>query len=154
MFPLKRSSRDKPSRKEERQVSNILRDINLNDGGTETKKWGREREPSHYADINVNYGEFTKPDYMPREVYVNQNRSINLIFVEDGGEMRLPKFQLPENYDNPWEYLKDIAYSGMKKLGLNQSEKHQERLKTELNFVKGNKLILIRPDNTTEQYLP
>jgi len=83
MFPLKRSSRDKPSRKEERQVSNILRDINLNDGGTETKKWGREREPSHYADINVNYGKFTNPNYMPREVYVNQNSSINLIFVED-----------------------------------------------------------------------
>ena len=78
MFPRK-----KPSRAEEREVSDILRYTIPNENKTETKKWGREREPSHYADINVNYGKFTNPNYMPREVYVNQNSSINLIFIED-----------------------------------------------------------------------
>ncbi len=60
----------------------------------------------------------------------------DIIFVEDGGEMRLPKFDLPKDYDNPWMYLKDLAVKGMRRLGLDKSPNHVKRLKTELMDIK------------------
>ncbi len=100
MFPRK-----KPSMAEEREVSNILKYAIPYENGTEAKKWGREREISHYADRNVNYGEFTKPNYTPREVYVNQNGGISLIFVE-GAEPEILKKEIRKHIENLLEKVK------------------------------------------------
>jgi DNA polymerase-3 subunit alpha len=60
----------------------------------------------------------------------------DLIFVEDGGEMRLPKFEIPPQYANPREYLKALAVDGMKRLGLHKSQPHRERLSRELSDIE------------------
>jgi len=57
--------------------------------------------------------------------------------IEDNlfGGMRLPKFEVPSKYKNSYEYLKDLAWEGMKKLGWDTSKKHVEALKIELQDV-------------------
>ncbi len=52
------------------------------------------------------------------------------------GGMRLPEFALPEEFTNPYDYLKKLSIDGMKKLGWNKSERHVERLKVELADLK------------------
>lgn len=52
------------------------------------------------------------------------------------GGMRLPKFSLPENFEDPFEYLKFLSYEGLKKCNLHNSEKHIMRLEMELNDVR------------------
>ena len=52
------------------------------------------------------------------------------------GGMRLPKFPLPENFTNPHDYLEFISAEGLKKLGLDNSQKHIDRLRMELDDVK------------------
>jgi DNA polymerase-3 subunit alpha len=52
------------------------------------------------------------------------------------GGMRLPKFELPENYKNSYEYLKCLALEGMKKIGWDKSKKHVDALNMELNDVR------------------
>ena len=54
--------------------------------------------------------------------------------------MRLPKFILPDNFADPHDYLEYIAYQGLKSLNLDSSEKHQKRLRLELDDVKIAKL--------------
>lgn len=56
------------------------------------------------------------------------------------GGMRLPKFILPDNFADPHDYLEYIAYQGLKSLNLDSSEKHQKRLRLELDDVKIAKL--------------
>lgn len=60
----------------------------------------------------------------------------DIIFVEDGGEMRLPKYVLPAGYNSPHEYLAKLAWDGLKSLGLHTSEAHVNRLKLELSDIK------------------
>jgi DNA polymerase-3 subunit alpha len=60
----------------------------------------------------------------------------DLIFVEDGGEMRLPRFEIPDKYDHPLPYLNDLAWAGLKNLGLDKSKEHVARLKQELSDIK------------------
>jgi DNA polymerase III subunit alpha len=52
------------------------------------------------------------------------------------GGMRLPKFELPEEYSNPFEYLCALAKDGLKRLGWDKSKSHIEALKKELYDVK------------------
>ncbi len=54
------------------------------------------------------------------------------------GQMKLPKFDIPADSkcSNPFEYLKLLAITGCKKLGLDKSQKHIQRLKTELSDIK------------------
>ena len=52
------------------------------------------------------------------------------------GGMRLPKFDIPKKYKNPYEFLTDLAWEGMKKVGWDTSQNHIEALKMELNDVK------------------
>lgn len=59
-----------------------------------------------------------------------------LIFVEDGGSMKLPEFQIPERYSNPFDYLSDLAWKGMKDQKLDTSEAHVQQLKQELSDIK------------------
>lgn len=60
-----------------------------------------------------------------------------LIFVEDGGQMRLPKFDLPPDFHgSPLEYLNILAWQGLKDLKLDKSQPHIERLRQELSDLK------------------
>ena len=52
------------------------------------------------------------------------------------GGMRLPKFDMPDEYSEPYEYLKALAVKGMKKLGWDKSPEHVKALKKELVDVK------------------
>ena len=56
------------------------------------------------------------------------------------GGMRLPKFPMPESFNDPHDYLEYIAWQGLKDLGLDHSEKHINRLRLELDDVKIAKL--------------
>lgn len=48
------------------------------------------------------------------------------------GRMLLPKFDIPEGFDNSRDYLKHLAIEGLKRLNLHTSKPHIERLKQEL----------------------
>jgi len=52
------------------------------------------------------------------------------------GGMRLPEFDIPKEYKNPFDYLSFLAWEGMKKVGWSNSEKHIAALKMELGDVK------------------
>jgi len=52
------------------------------------------------------------------------------------GGMRLPKFDIPVEYKNPYEYMSKLAWEGMKKVGWDKSEKHIDTLKMELGDIK------------------
>lgn len=52
------------------------------------------------------------------------------------GGMRLPKFDIPKGYKDAYEYIKDLAWEGMRKIGWDMSKKHVEALEMELNDVK------------------
>jgi DNA polymerase-3 subunit alpha len=60
----------------------------------------------------------------------------DIVFIEEGGEMRLPKFEIPLQYKSPYDYLEALAYAGIKKQGFDKSEKHMERLRRELSDIK------------------
>ena len=59
-----------------------------------------------------------------------------LVFIEDGGSMMLPKFDLPPGYNTSYDYLHHLAQQGLKDLKMNKSEPHQKRLDQELSDVK------------------
>lgn len=59
-----------------------------------------------------------------------------IVFVEEGGTMKLPKFPIPEQYDSSYAYLESMAQDGLKRLKLDKSPKHIERLNTELGDIK------------------
>lgn len=60
----------------------------------------------------------------------------DIIFVEDGGEMRLPHFDLPEGFTSPHDYLEHMAWEGLKNLGLGDSKEHIKHLRQELSDVR------------------
>jgi len=60
----------------------------------------------------------------------------DIIFVEEGGTMKLPKFDIPESFKSPYHYLEKMAQDGLIRLGLDKSEKHVKRLETELGDIR------------------
>ena len=52
------------------------------------------------------------------------------------GGMRLPNFEIPEEFDSSYDYLEHLAWQGLEKLGLHESDRHVEALKMELRDVK------------------
>lgn len=52
------------------------------------------------------------------------------------GGMRLPKFDIPAKYKDSYDYLTELAWEGMKRVGWDKSEKHIAALKKELVDVK------------------
>lgn len=60
----------------------------------------------------------------------------DIIFVQEGGSMKLPVFPLPEQLSSPYDHLHNMAWKGFEKLGFKDSPKHDERLKMELSDVK------------------
>jgi DNA polymerase-3 subunit alpha len=63
---------------------------------------------------------------------------INTKDIEENlfGGMRLPKFDIPEKYKSPYEFLSELAWKGMEKVGWDKSQKHIDALNMELNDVK------------------
>jgi DNA polymerase-3 subunit alpha len=63
---------------------------------------------------------------------------INTKDIEENlfGGMRLPKFDIPEKYKNPYDYLCDLAWEGMKRVGWSNSKEHIAALKMELEDIK------------------
>jgi len=63
---------------------------------------------------------------------------VNSVDIESKlfGGMRLPKFDVPDGFDNPFEYLKHLAGDGMKRLNWDKSKKHVKRLGQELEDIK------------------
>ena len=60
----------------------------------------------------------------------------DIVFIEDGGEMRLPKFDLPDEWSSPHDYLEYLAKEGLKKKKLDKSPEHVERLQRELDDIR------------------
>ncbi len=60
----------------------------------------------------------------------------DIIFVEEGGTMKLPKFDIPEEFKSPYDYLEKMARDGLIRLGLAKSEPHVKRLDMELSDIK------------------
>jgi len=52
------------------------------------------------------------------------------------GGMRLPKFNIPEEFADSFEYLKKLSWDGLKKHGWNNSEKHIKALEREIEDVR------------------
>lgn len=52
------------------------------------------------------------------------------------GGMRLPRFNVPDGYKDPYDYLCYLAKEGLKKWGWDKSKKHIEALNIELTDVK------------------
>lgn len=63
---------------------------------------------------------------------------INTQDIEDNlfGGMRLPKFDIPKEFNNSYEYLDKLSWEGLEREGWGKSEKHIEALKKELYDVK------------------
>jgi len=55
--------------------------------------------------------------------------------IELGG-MLLPEYDLPDGFNNDWDYLKHLAYEGMKRLGFDKDKEYIERLEEELYDVR------------------
>ena len=64
---------------------------------------------------------------------INVDDIIDNLFVS---HMRLPDFEIPNEFKNTQEYLEHLAWQGMKKLGWDNSEKHVKQLNIELEDVK------------------
>jgi len=78
--------------------------------------------------------------YAPQTLYnsVKMAERIDTQDIEQNlfGGMRLPKFDIPAEYKNPYDYLVKLAWDGMKKVGWDNSKAHIDTLKMELNDVK------------------
>ncbi|MFW6015244.1 MAG: PHP domain-containing protein [bacterium] len=75
------------------------------------------------------------------EVIYNTVKIADKIDTEDikrhlFGGMRLPKFTIPDEYNDSYEYMEKLAWDGLKRLGWEGSEEHVKALKKELRDVK------------------
>jgi DNA polymerase III subunit alpha len=63
---------------------------------------------------------------------------INTADIENNlfGGMRLPVFDVPDGYKDSYDYLCKLAWDGLKKVGWNDSSKHVEALKKELEDIR------------------
>jgi len=52
------------------------------------------------------------------------------------GGMRLPKFNIPKEFPDSFEYLKKLSWEGLKKHGWDKSEKHIKALEREIEDVR------------------
>lgn len=59
-----------------------------------------------------------------------------LKFMEDGGVMRLPKFNLPPEINDAYELLHKKSWEGLKNKNLHQKQEYKERLEMELGDIK------------------
>jgi len=78
--------------------------------------------------------------FAPQALYnsVKMAERINTKDIEQNlfGGMRLPKFDIPVEHKNPYQYMEKLAWEGMKKVGWENSKPHIDALNMELNDVK------------------
>lgn len=74
------------------------------------------------------------PEYLLNTVEIADKCDYSDITL--GGNMLLPKFELPDGYTDSYKLLYDLSWTGLKKLQLDQSPKHVERLTRELDDIK------------------
>lgn len=60
----------------------------------------------------------------------------DLVFIEEGGDMRLPHFDLPSGFDSSFRYMEKLAWDGFKSMPFKDSEIHRKRLERELADIK------------------
>ena len=63
---------------------------------------------------------------------VDINDIMKNIFISS---MRLPKFEIPPQFKSQYDYLEHLAWEGMRKLGIDKSQKHIDEIKMELEDV-------------------
>lgn len=73
-------------------------------------------------------------DYMLNTLEVAEKCDYSdIVFVEDGGEMLLPKFEISPEFKSPQEQLSSMVAKGMIDLKLNNSPEHVKRVNLELS---------------------
>lgn len=60
----------------------------------------------------------------------------DIVFVEEGGSVKLPRFDLPENFKTPFEYLEHLAMKGLHDNNFHTKPEYVQRLKQELSDIK------------------
>ncbi len=78
----------------------------------------------------------SKPECIHNTFYISERIDTDDIIKNLFGGMRLPKFDIPEQYKNSYDYLCFLAEEGLKRVGWDKSKRHVEALKRELEDVK------------------
>jgi DNA polymerase-3 subunit alpha len=72
-----------------------------------------------------------------KEAFENTNKIAEMCNIEiELGKTKLPHFPLPENYNNPEDYLKKLVSDGLKKRYENITPEIESRLEYELGIIK------------------
>lgn len=66
-------------------------------------------------------------------LWINERCNVE---IELDGKLKLPKFEVPENYNDDNEYLRALVYGGAKKRYENLSDEIVERIEFELNVIQ------------------
>ena len=79
----------------------------------------------------------SRPESLTNSVMMAERINTNDIEKNLFGGMRLPKFEIPKEYNgDAYEYMKKLSWEGMKKLGWDKSSKHMEAFNKELEDIK------------------
>jgi len=76
------------------------------------------------------------PELLTNTMDVADKINTNDILTNMTSGMRLPRYDIPKNFDSPHDYLTHLSYEGLKKLEWDQSPEHVARLELELGDVK------------------
>lgn len=60
----------------------------------------------------------------------------DIVFIEEGGVMKLPDFKIPEGKKSKLDYMEELAWEGFHELGFSDSEVHKKRLEQEISDVR------------------
>jgi DNA polymerase-3 subunit alpha len=86
------------------------------------------------AEMAVVFG--SQPDWLLNTREIADKIDSEGIYSNMNGGMRLPKFEVPKEFNSPFDYMVHLADDGMKKLGWDKSERHVDRLTMEINDVR------------------
>lgn len=78
----------------------------------------------------------TRPELLYNTMHLAETVDFNDIYSHLNGGMRLPKIDIPHNFSSPFDYMKHLAYEGLKKLNWDKSKEHVKRLNIEIEDVK------------------
>jgi len=78
----------------------------------------------------------TRPELLYNTNILAESVDFNDIYSHLNGGMRLPKIKIPEQFSSPFEYMKYLAYDGLKRLNWDKSPDHVKRLNLEIEDVK------------------
>lgn len=77
------------------------------------------------------------PSYLMNTLEIAEKCDYNdLIFVDQGGEMRIPHFEIPKEFSSPHDYLDYLGRNGLKNINKHTSEIHVKRLEQELSDLR------------------